>query len=380
MLELIVVKSFPTLYKNDSKGKLQTWKVAVTQNGVMGFYIRTVHGKKGGKLQVNNDLITKGKNGGKANETSPQRQAELEAEAKWTKQIERKGYVVEEAKVNVDTRPGAEPMLAHRYDKYPEKITYPAYVQPKLDGHRCIAIIENGAAQLFSRQRKPITGLPHIEAELISKFGSSLGRVVLDGELYNHDFKDKFEELTGFIRSQKPKEGHEVVQYHIYDMVTTAPQLDRTMLLAKAFIDYEGTILNSVYTQLVENEGEALSEFRTFREEGFEGAILRNLTGAYVGKRSYDLQKVKEFDDAEFTITGVEEGRGKMAGHAIFVLIDPKTSVQFKAKMKGTMETLAGYFKNPGLVVGKTITVQFQGRTKDGIPRFPVATRFRKDI
>jgi len=374
-----ILKSFPTLYKKDSKGKVQTWDVAVTQNGVEGFYIKTAHGKLGGKIQETFDLITTGKNVGKANETSPQRQAELEAEAKWLKQQERKGYVGNIDLVNTDTRPGAEPMLAHRYDKFPEKIAYPAYIQPKLDGHRCIAIIENGTTKLFSRQRKPITGLPHITEALTVQFGSAIGRTVIDGELYNHDYKDKFEELTGFIRSQEPKEGYEAVQYHIYDTVVTAPQLDRTMILAKSLIDYTGTTLQLVDTQLVEDEAEALGAFRTHRNSGYEGSILRNLTGTYVGKRSYDLQKVKEFDDAEFTITGVEEGRGKMAGHAIFVLIDPKTSVQFKAKMKGTMETLAEYFKNPTLVVGKIITVQFQGRTKDGIPRFPVAVRFRED-
>lgn len=371
-----VIQSFPTLFKKDSKGKIQTWDIAVTKNGVEGFYIKTKHGKQGGKMQEAADLITEGKNVGRANETTPEQQALSEAEAKWTKQVERKGYVDDIKLVDVDTRPGAEAMLAHRYDKYPEKIEFPCYIQPKLDGHRCLAVVKDGKAALFSRQRKPITGLPHVEAELVRMFPE--GRFIMDGELYSHGYRHKFEKLTGFIRSQEPKPGCEVVEYHIYDRVIEEPYDVRKDFIETAFISYSGNTLKRVVTQEVENDAQILEHFRIHRSLGYEGSILRNKNGVYEGTRSYNLQKVKEFDDAEFKIVGVEEGRGKMSGHAIFVC-ETELGKTFKAKMKGSMDELVKYFENPETVIGKIVTVQFQGRTNDGIPRFPVAIRFREE-
>lgn len=127
------------------------------------------------------------------------------------------------------------------------------------------------------------------------------------------------------------------------------------------------------------NEDEMMLAFEKFLEQGYEGLMVRNMKARYVNKRSYDLQKVKEFQDSEFTVTGVEEGRGKLAGHAIFVC---KTSsgVEFRAKMKGETSALKKYFEHPELALGKQLTVKYQGVTnKSGVPRFPVGIRFKED-
>lgn len=375
----------PTLYKKDSKGKIQYWtiftEICATNTGARDIVVR--HGKEGGKEQETRDTITEGKNLGKANETSAYEQADLEAKAKWTKQIERKGYVENKEDLDKDLRPGAEPMLAHRYDKSPEKIEFPCYIQPKLDGHRCVAIVKNGKCELFSRQRKPITGVPHINAA-IEALG--LDNIILDGELYNHEYKDKFEELTGFIRSQEPKEGYEAVQYHLYDLMIEGPFSERILVLDE--LEFEArntTALKFVKTLLVEDDDAVLKVFRNHRNEGYEGSILRNRAGLYEGKRSYDLQKVKEFDDSEYQIIDVKEGRGKMKGHAIFTCVadeghlNDSTGETFDVKMKGSMEKLAEIFENAEEYKGKHLTVMYQGLTKNGIPRFPVGLRLRED-
>lgn len=371
----------PTLYKKDSKGKIQYWSISTevcpTNTGARDIIVR--HGKTGGKEQVTVDTVTEGKNYGKANETSAYEQADLEAKAKWTKQIERKGYVTEIALVDVDQRDGAEPMLAHRYDKYPDKITFPCYIQPKLDGHRCIAVVKDGKCKLFSRQRKPITGVPHIiEAIEAISFKTD---VILDGELYNHDYKDKFEELTGFIRSQEPKEGYEAVQYHIYDTLKEGGFESRNRFLHTLFqLSVKDTdSLKYVNTEYVENEDSVLERFRFFRNLGYEGAILRNAEGEYEGKRSYNLQKVKEFDDAEFVISDVKEGRGKMKGHAIFTC-QVDNGETFDVKMKGSMDRLKEIYENAETYKGMHLTVMFQEYTKNGIPRFPVGLRLREEV
>ena len=366
--------NFPTLYKRDSRGNVQTWFISVLDE--KSPIIVTKHGKMSGKIQCMHESIEKGKNIGKINETSPLEQAKAEAISKWTKQIERKGYVQNIDDIDKDLRPGAECMLAHRYDKYVNKIQFPCYIQPKLDGHRCIAVICNGSAKLYSRQRKQITGLPNIEQALIKHFGKS-ANYILDGELYNHEYKQEFEKLTGFIRSEESKEGHEVVQYHIYDVIMDKPYEQRLAKLKDMFFLYTGTTLKPVPTiNIADSEG-VMNVFRFYINSGYEGAILRNKTGLYVGKRSYDLQKVKQFDDAEFEVVDITEGRGKMAGHAIFTC-ETADKTQFEVKMKGSMGRLKEIYQNPDQYIGKMLTVQFQGYTSTNkVPRFPVALRFR---
>lgn len=377
-----LIKSFPKLYKKSSSGKIQFWQIQVSDTNTEECEISTIFGQLDGKKQNTSDIISSGKNLGKANETTALEQALLEAESKWTKQIERKGYVSNKEDLDRDLRPGAEPMLAQRYDKYSEKIEFPCAIQPKLDGHRCIAVYENGKASLFSRQRKPITGLPHIEDAIVFMMRGASGRIILDGELYNHDFKDNFEHLTSHIRNESPKDGYTDVQYHMYDLVNLEHDfLKRHRAL---HLIYSGTdeqtskYLKLVTTERVD-ESDVTKVFRLYRSQGYEGAMLRNYKSLYVGKRSYDLQKVKEFDDSEFRITGVEEGRGKMKGHAIFVC-ETSGGKEFKAKMRGSLELLAEIFENQSVYIGKSLTVMYQGLTKDGIPRFPVGVRVREDL
>ena len=93
------------------------------------------------------------------------------------------------------------------------------------------------------------------------------------------------------------------------------------------------------------------------------------------------LQKYKVFEDAEFEITGVEEGRGKLAGHAGSFICVTKEGNEFKAKLKGKLSDLKEYWENQKQYIGKTLTVQFQGLTnKNNVPRFPVALRFRENL
>ena len=362
------------LYKLTSTGKVQYWHITTLENEIV-----TCFGQVDGKEQETSEFIKEGKNIGKANETTAAQQAYQEAQSRYEQKL-KKGYVknIKDAKageVDEIIEGGISPMLAHRFDEQGHKIQYPAFVQPKFDGHRCVAIIKDGVATLWSRTRKPITGLPHIIKDL-----ESLGEdIVLDGELYNHSYKDKFEELTSFIRNPEPKVGHEVVQLHIYDVIDNELQAERFQTL-KEIIPKKSNSLVPVKTLKAQDEESLMEAFDTFLAEGYEGAIVRNAKGEYVNKRSYDVQKIKEFQDSEFKCIAVEEGRGKLAGHAIFVL-QTKEGVAFKAKMKGETEKLRKYWVNPNLAIGKMVTVQYQGITnKSSVPRFPVALRIREDV
>jgi ATP-dependent DNA ligase len=350
------------LYKTTKTGATQEWEISVRH--VDGDWtLITRFGQVGGAIQETTDVIKSGKNLGKANETTVEQQAYNEALARWEKQV-KKGYtenIGEETKLG-----GVSPMLAQSWDKHHSKIKFPAYIQPKLDGTRCLAIIdENQSVTLWSRTRKPITSSPHIIKELSKKVK---GPVVLDGELYNHSYKDKFEELISLIRQTTPADNHTDIQYHVYDVVTDEPFALRNERVGNLIKDFG--YVKRVETVLVNYIDDR------FLDEGYEGTIVRNSSGLYdIGHRSFDLQKVKVFEDAEFEIVGVKEGRGKLAGHGIFTLKCP--AGEFDAKLDGKLDNLKDIWENKDKYIGKLLTVKYQGLTAYGIPRFPVGKGIR---
>ena len=111
-----------------------------------------------------------------------------------------------------------KPMLAHKYN--PDKFQYPGYIQPKLDGVRCV-FTKDGA---FSRTGKQFMNVKHIEHALSHVFAKH-PNLMLDGELYNHKLKDDFEKIISLVRKQKPteqdrSEASNLVQFHVYDVIT----------------------------------------------------------------------------------------------------------------------------------------------------------------
>lgn len=376
---------FPTLYKKTSTGADQMWEISTD-----GSTIVTRFGQVDGKIQVATDTVTTGKNVGRANQTTPQQQAEAEAQSQWEKKL-KKGYVqnisdARSGKVDSIIEGGYFPMLAHKYNERGDDITFPAFLQPKLDGHRCTADVIPDDATLWTRTRKPISSMPHIAQALVNLFVHIGGRVLPDGELYNHAYHNKFEELTHFIRSSQPEPGYEVLQYHIYDVNMPGTFEERYYWLTQAFLRTPhresnpfNAALHLVETIVVNNEEEMMAAFESFNQQGYEGAIVRNAHGKYVEKRSVDLQKLKTFIDEEFKIVGVTEGRGKLVGHALFTCALPNGET-FDVKMKGALENLKTYFQNPKSVIGKDLTVKFQGYTKYGKPRFPVGWRFSEKL
>ena len=380
--------TFPTLYKKTSTGATQCWTVAVEGNTII-----TRFGQVNGAIQETRDVIKEGKNIGKKNETSPEKQAELQAQSDWTKKIERKGYVEEmdraEAGEN-NAAGGIDPMLAKKYFadgtttelEDGAKIKFPALLQPKLDGIRCIAVVNGGKCTLWSRTKEPIVSVPHINAAYEKHFGQ--GNIVLDGELYSNNYSDNFEHIVHLVKQKlKPIEGYEAVQHHVYDL-PSSPSMNRERCreIGKEFasgLSITGHIVE-VATVTVESREDMMKKFRLFREMGYEGAIVRNATGLYVNKRSFDLQKVVETITEEFKILGIEEGKGKLQGHVGAFLLEAKNGQAFKAKMSGDTDRLKEYFNKPSLWKSKSMTVRFRTLTrKNNVPRFPVALAIRSE-
>ncbi len=368
------------LYKLTSLGAIEEWEIWTEKN-----VIHVQHGQQDGKKQHVTDTIKEGKNIGRSNETTPIEQAELEAKAKWTRKLD-KDYRKTEAelkkmkKEKTASAGGYLPMLAHKYKDQKKKMPFPCYVQPKLDGLRCIATC-NGGVKLWFRSGKPITTMSHIVKELkkIMKPGE-----IFDGELFTT--KTDFNKICGAIRRDKhmKEEKALLVEYHIYD----APRVEeyregasfdnRMFRLRNRFFK---SPLNLVTTIKVKDEEEAMEMYAEYMEQGYEGIMFRHLGGEYEQKRSYTLLKYKEFQSAEWTIIGVEEGRGLLSGCVGAFILDAGNGKTFKAKLKGKDVTnlLRTYFKNPKSYMGKKLEVIYQDIT-DGIPRFPVGKCVREDL
>lgn len=377
--------TLPTLYKRTSKGAIEQWSAWADGDRVV-----TEYGLVGGKLQQSTE-IAEPKNVGKANATTAEEQAIAQARSEWEAKRTRKGYTDDLVKAESggnDGDGGMRPMLAQPFSKHGDKLVFPLYAQPKLDGIRCIAIVDSDGVTLWSREQKRITAVPHI-AQAVAQLGLPVG-TVLDGELYNHSLRADFEQIVSSVRKSSPVDdaAAKLIQYHIYD-IPRSPLLNgatsfhsRAQLLTEV-IGSDSASVTPVETVLHDDKDSLLAYFDSCRSRGYEGAIARAMHAPYEeGKRSYHLQKLKEFDEAEFAVVGVEEGIGKMAGLAIFVCTTVPGSVAdgclFRCKMEGALDNLRQYLVDESLWRGKKLTVKYQGLTgKAKVPRFPVGKTIR---
>jgi len=355
----------PTLYKNK-----QQWDCEVINHGDSSEIIVSF-GQVDGKIQTKSTIIKCGKNIGKSNETTHFEQACAEAESKWNKQKD-KLYTESREKANSVRELTLRPMLAQSYDKHSHKIKFPCYVQPKLDGIRNIACV-NG---LFSRAGKQFKSLQHIELA-VSKLltDHQLADAKLDGELYCHDID--FQTIVSGIKRDEPNEHTHKIEYHIYDIIlpSNPSYKDRLFILRTLQKHFEHPLVYVDGTEIT-NEDDIITFHDKCVEAGYEGAMLRNYNGLYTpDKRSYDLQKVKSFDDAEFKIVALNEDKN---GHVVYSCVT-EAGDQFDVKPAGTDAERRKPLLTPHEFLGKMLTVKFFGYTtgENPVPRFPVGLAVR---
>lgn len=362
------------LYKMDSKGKIRVWHMDVELRGRTPYYVQR-HGLLDGKLQETATAVTKGKNIGKKNETSSLHQCNLESISLWKKKRDRKGYTE-----TIPTEKPQLPMLAQSYVKNKKKIIWPAMCQPKLDGIRCMAVVELGKVVLKSRTGMVWKALDHIAEALKPTIDAVPGKtIILDGEFYNHDLKDDFQSLVSAIKRDDPSVDSSFIQYHIYDLFADWDfETRNTFLLTHV---HENASIKLVPTYTVDSQREFADVYGGFIQLGYEGGMIRNILGPYdQNRRSPNLQKYKEFMDEEFTIVGAYENKGKQTGQCTFECVTEKGHV-FGVKPKGTDAQRRQYWEDfqKGGLTGKKLTVRFFNWTTSdkSVPHFPVGIAIR---
>ena len=267
-------------------------------------------------------------------------------------------------------------MLAYKVDSKPVDWTKKVYMQPKLDGVRClIQLNDKGEVYAYSRTGKPWLNIAHILEDL-EYFFEIHPDIVLDGELYNHDLRDDFEKIISLVRKQKPTaddraESKQLVQFHCYDYANGSENYSTRMrnLVTSDMYSY---CVKYVPSTRVYNESDSKLTHGINLSNSYEGSILR-LDGPYQCKRSYNLQKFKDFHDAEATIVGYEAGKGKREGTLGKFFMMDNEGVRFGCPPgKGfTYKDLADIQNNIHDYIGETATFTYFERTKAGSYRHP---------
>jgi ATP-dependent DNA ligase len=397
---LILNKEYPPIFGIDKLGKTRVWKATVfsyydlksEQNVILSSMAVIQHGIYDGKLQTDTRTYTEGKNIGKKNETTPLEQCISEVEKKRKDKIEKEGYSAtfpsrDTGIVDGTVQRKIFPMLANKYEPGEKKrggIVFPCYVQPKLDGLRCVIRLHEGVPTYQSRTGGYFTGLQHLDKPILEIL-SKKPELILDGELYTQQIP--FEELAGIIKkktlSETDKEKIKCVQYHVYDLIIPKMHFsERLSVLQKVVPDqnaelFENILVTQVPTILADTPRAYKDKFGEYVAQGYEGIMLRNMNGFYQENyRSNDLMKYKEFFEDEYKIVGFKEAMGRDSGTVIWEC-ETKNGIRFSVRPKGTQEARREWFANADKFVGKRLTVIFQELSEMGVPRFPVGKAIR---
>ncbi len=371
------IKKLPRLYKLSNTGKISEWDVSIVDAKPHPFFEMTF-GYQGGAKQSQVVSIAQGKNIGRANETSAYEQCIAEAEAKWKKQRDRKGYSIYIP--DLDGARNLLPMLAKSYDDQKKKLVYPCFAQPKLDGIRCLAYYDGFRDKviMLSRQGKEFKALGHLETELYA-FLKANDFLVLDGELYVHG--EAFQDIVSAIKRDEPSPVSHLIEYHVYDLADDESDFVARHHTIETKVKKIGGNIKVVPTWTVNSEAEIDGLWQKATDDGYEGIMLRNKLGMYkYDGRSSDLLKFKKFMDEEFEIVDAYENKGIQSGQCTLVCLT-KSGTRFGVKPEGTdaqRKQIWEDFKK-GQLTGKSLTVRFFSWTtsKNPVPRFPIGVSIR---
>ena len=268
-----------------------------------------------------------------------------------------------------------KPMLAYPVSTKPVDYSKPVFIQPKLDGVRCLIQYDKKyGVKAYSRTGKEWLNIDHIRMQLWDFF-QKYPNIILDGELYNHDLKDNFEKIISLVRKTKPTlenrlESEEIVQFHCYDII------DETKIFAERNEWIESNLQESycidlVFTSKITAEPAAKMTHKINLANGYEGSIVRT-NDIYKCGRSWNLRKFKDFHDDEAIILDWVEGKGKRKGTIGKFMAQDSAGNIFGMPVMDKFEYLQNNFEEMKTWVGKLATFTYFERTNADSYRHPL--------
>lgn len=255
------------------------------------------------------------------------------------------------------------PMLAQHAKNARGLVPNNCYVQPKLDGHRCLINSEYA----YSRGGKIIDTIPEIQSALNLPKGATI-----DGELYFHGAP--LQTIASWAKRRQ--EATLNLAIHVYDVVMPNAKFTERLSWIQRNIKINEYV-KVVDTEMFNPERKVSDYYMSHRRAGFEGAILRPKFGLYEpGKRSKTLLKVKMRFDDEFLCRDVIPDK---VGNGVLIL-ETKEGNQFKTVAPGPNFIKHSTLENKEKFIGKYVTCEYAELSIDKIPQHCVAIRWRNDI
>ena len=373
-----MLQNFCKLYQLKSSNKWYTWEINLELLSDGRVKITTRNGYEDGKKTEHNTIITEGKQ-----KRSIVEQANMIAIRKWENK-KKEGYQTDmkSDKALVFNKNTFKPMLANNYEKHSNKIKFPCIVQPKLDGFRCIAYLDdNDNVVLLTRTSSILKHFSSIKNNLKSILSKN---VIFDGEIYSEDYE--FNEIVGFVHLKELHEQSRTIEsnlhYYVFDCyITNKPDesFENRLKLLKTFNLNSFNNIKLVENNIVTQLDDINLYLKIYMKSNYEGVMIRNINSKYlVNKRSSNLLKLKTFYEKEFKIIGAKEANGNDKGTVIWICENENGS-QFSVRQKGSRELRRKLFKDNKKYIGKNLTVIYQELTPDKITRFPVGKSIRSN-
>jgi len=286
--------------------------------------------------------------------------------------------------------------LAHDGANHESKITGVKLVEPKLDGVRCITVVdfESRTVVQYTRNGKVLENFSHITDGILANI-DELGRsYILDGEVVSNSFNDLMKQVH-----RKDNVQAQDARLMLFDIVplvefkagqSVMAQRRRSNLLRsfKNLFEQMGHIdiipqkeFNlDVFTDEI--------EFKDYNKEmvnaGFEGIMIKDPEAKYECKRSTSWLKQKPFIEVSLEVTAVEEGTGRNVGKLGALVcegVDDNKRIVVNVGSGFTDADRAEYWESNNDVIGQVVEVRADAvsQNQDGTYslRFPRFLRFR---
>jgi len=298
----------------------------------------------------------------------------------------------------IEPVPVFECMLAHDGANHEKKVTGIKLLEPKLDGVRCITIVNYEARTVvqYTRNGKVLENFSHISDSLLGII-DDLGRsYVLDGEVVSNSFQELMKQVH-----RKDDVQASDARLMLFDIVpliefqegkSTLGQRRRTNLLKsfKPVFDRCGHVDIISQTEVNLNEMVGEVQFKAFNKDaiaaGFEGIMIKDPNALYECKRSTSWLKQKPFIEVSLTVTGYEEGTGRNEGKLGALIcegIDDGKSIVVNVGSGFSDDQRSDYWTGKETMIGQIVEVRADAATKNQDSeevyslRFPRFLRFR---
>lgn len=390
-----MILQLPTLYARSSHGAVLEWDIEIEDNKY-----RMITGQQGGNKTTSKWTVCEGKSQGRTNETTAEQQAQLEADSKWKKKLKTGGYW-EDLKDIDKAMTFIEPMLAwpliskktkkdkktgketiEIVDRTP-KVKLPVMVDRKYNGMRQVCSIRGP----FSRKGEEIKSAPHIYNAVTPQI-QKIPDLVLDGELYNHEYRHKLNELISIVRTNADhritpellSHSERIVRYYVYDgygfttsdgkeITEDTPCRERRDALKSLLKEIPYVVV--VPYVMCATMAEAKKEYGEYIDDGYEGAILRNPSAPYQHVRTDDLIKLKPYEDMEVIILDIiDPGSGNWGGCGKTASVRMSNGKVFNATFKGGYDNCVKILKEKDKWIGQKVTITYNGWTGLGTPNY----------